>query len=134
MADNPSKIEDYPLAEKVPEQLKTPSGVSFTDINLEALMAGKVQMEDLRIAPESLERQAQIADCAGRNQLSENLRRAAELASVPEGKIMEVYAALRPGRAEKTDLLRLAAEMEEKYHASRCARFIREAAEAYFGQ
>ena len=134
MANNQSKIDDYPLAEKVPEQLKAPSGVSFTDINLQALMAGKVKMEDLRVAPVALERQAQIAEGAGRHQLSENLRRAVELAGVPEEKIMEVYNALRPGRSGKTDLLGLAAEMEERYHASRCARFIREAAEAYFGQ
>ena len=134
MANNQSKIDDYPLAEKVPERLKAPSGVSFTDINLEAVIAGKVRMEDLRVAPESLERQAQIAESSGRHQLAENLRRASELTGVSEGKIMEVYNALRPGRAEKSDLLSLAAEMEEKYHASRCARFIREAVEAYFGQ
>ena len=50
-------------------------------------------MSDLRIAPETLELQAQIAESAGRRQLAENLRRAGELVKVPETKILEVYQA-----------------------------------------
>ena len=36
-------MPDYPLAEKAPEQLKTPSGLAFHDITLEAVLAGEVE-------------------------------------------------------------------------------------------
>ena len=88
-------------------------------------------MSDLRIAPETLELQAQIAESAGRRQLAENLRRAAELVRVPETRILEVYQALRPGRSTPSQLERLAGELESEYRARRCARFLREAAQAY---
>ena len=90
-------MPDYPLAEKAPERLKTPSGLAFQDITLEAVLAGEVEMRDLRVTSEALELQAQVADEAGRPQLAENLRRAAELVDVPEDRILEVYKALRPG-------------------------------------
>ena len=79
---------------------------------------------------EALELQAQVAEDAGRRQLAGNLRRAAELVDVPEERILEVYNALRPGRATRDGLLALAAELESRYRAPRCAALIREAAEA----
>ena len=69
---------------------------------------------------------------AGRPQLAENFRRAAELAEVPEETIMLIYNALRPGRASQADLEKLADSLQRDFKASRCARFVREAAEAYF--
>ena len=121
-------MPDYPLADKMPERLKTPSGLAFQDITLEAVLAGKVKMEDLRVTPEALELQAQVAAAAGRPQLAQNLRRAAELVALPEDQILEIYKALRPGRASREALLALAAGLEEHYCASRCAALIREAA------
>ena len=127
-----SKITDnYPLSEKRPDRLTTPSGVSWKDIDLQSVLDGTLSMNDLRIAPETLELQAQIAESAGRRQLAENLRRAAELVKVPETRILEVYQALRPGRSTPSQLERLAGELESEYRARRCARFLREAAQAY---
>jgi propanediol dehydratase small subunit len=129
-----SPIHRYPLSEKAPERLKTPSGLPFKEIHLEAVLEGKVQMRDLRVTPEALELQAQIAEAAGRRQLAENLRRAAELAFIPEEKILQIYAALRPGRSSRRILDELAADLETTWKAPRCARFVREALEAYFNK
>ena len=127
-----SKVTDnYPLSEKRPDRLATPTGVSWKDIDLQSVLDGSLRMSDLRIAPETLELQAQIAESAGRRQLAENLRRAAELVNVPETRILEVYQALRPGRSTPSQLERLAGELESEYQARRCARFLREAAQAY---
>lgn len=125
-------IDDYPLSERQPQQLKTPSGLPFNEINLEAVLAGKIQMKDLRVTSEALERQAEIAEAAGRHQLAENLRRAGELARVPEAKILQIYQMLRPGRASKEALMKAAEELESQFQARRCACFVREAVRAYF--
>ena len=85
-------------------------------------------MEDLRVTAEALELQAQVADAAKRPQLAENLRRAAELVSVPEDTILEIYRALRPGRANRDELLALADRILTCYGAHRCAALVREAA------
>jgi propanediol dehydratase small subunit len=127
-------IGDYPLSERQPERLKTPSGLPFTEIDLEAVLAGKIQMTDLRVTSEALEWQAEIADAAGRHPLAENLRRASELARVPEDKILQIYQMLRPGRASEEVLMKAAEELESHFQAFRCARFVREAARAYFKQ
>jgi propanediol dehydratase small subunit len=121
-------MPDYPLAEKAPERLKTPSGLAFQDITLEAVLAGKVEMRDLRVTAEALELQAQVADEAGRPQLAENLRRAAELVDIPEDRILEVYKALRPGRGSRQALFELADDLENRWQAKRCAALVREAA------
>ena len=122
---------EYPLAENIHGSLKTPSGAAFDEITLEALMNGRISMEDLRVTSEALELQAQIADSVGRTQLGENLRRAAELVRVPEQEIIEIYNALRPGRADRGELDRMADDLENRYGARRCAALIREAAAAY---
>src|SRR5437867_12928873 len=101
-------MPDYPLAEKIPERLKTPSGRAFQDITLDAVMEGKIGMEDLRVTADALELQAQVAEAAGRPQLAENQRRAAELVGIPEERILEIYKALRPGRADRQLLYALA--------------------------
>ena len=121
-------MPEYPLAEKSPEILRTPSGLPFAGITLEAVLAGQVHMEDLRVTAEALELQAQVAENTDRPQLAANLRRAAELVSVPEEHILEIYNALRPGRATKAGLLELAARLEQNYRATRCAALLREAA------
>jgi propanediol dehydratase small subunit len=121
-------MPDYPLAEKIPERLKTPSGLAFQDITLEAVMDGKVGMEDLRVTAVALEMQAQVAETAGRPQLAENLRRAAELVGIPEERILEIYKALRPGRADRQLLFALADDLDRCYGAKRCAALVREAA------
>jgi propanediol dehydratase small subunit len=96
------------------------------EVTLEAVLEGRVTMDDLRITADALERQARIAEAAGRRQLAENLRRAAELVNVPEDRILEIYDALRPGRANAAGLLALADDLEQVYAAPRCARLLRE--------
>jgi propanediol dehydratase small subunit len=121
-------VPKYPLSEKSAELLRTPSGKRFDEITLDAVMAGGVGMEDFRVTAEALELQAQVAEAADRPQLAENLRRAAELVGVPEDTILEIYRALRPGRADKVELLALADRLVATYDANRCAALVREAA------
>jgi propanediol dehydratase small subunit len=119
---------EYPLSEKQVDRLKTPSGLPYGEITLEAVLDGRVKMEDLRVTAEALEMQARIAESAGRRQLAENLRRAAELVGVPEERILKVYEALRPGRADAAALRALADSLEREYGATRCAALLRDAA------
>ena len=74
MNENPH-LENYPLAEKQRERLRTPSGLPFQEITLEAALQGKIKMSDLRVTAEALEIQAQLAENAGRPQLAANFRR-----------------------------------------------------------
>jgi propanediol dehydratase small subunit len=119
---------EYPLSEKQAERLKTPSGLPYLEITLEAVLDGRVTMADLRVTAEALEMQARIAEDAGRRQLAENLRRAAELVGVPEERILEAYEALRPGRVDAEALRVLADGLEREYGAARCAALLRDAA------
>ena len=120
-------MPEYPLSEKMRATLRSPRGVPYDEITLDAVLDGRVTMDDLRTTSEALSMQAQIALDAGRPQLCENLRRAAELVNVPEEKILEVYQALRPGRADKSRLAELADELEQRYGAPLSAALVREA-------
>jgi propanediol dehydratase small subunit len=127
-------LSEYPLSEKIPSQLRTPCGTRFEDVTLEAVLDGRITMADLRVTAEALELQARVAEQAGRVQLAENLRRAAELVDLSEEHILSIYNSLRPGRASRSELLRLAEEMETAHHAPRCAALIREAADCGPGE
>lgn len=121
-------MSDYPLSEKSSQDLRTPSGRAFDSITLDAVLDGRIVMDDLRVTPEALRRQAAIALEAGRGQLAENLLRAAELATVPESFILTVYEALRPGRTTQQRLLEVAMQLEQDFQAPLCAALVREAA------
>jgi propanediol dehydratase small subunit len=124
--------KDYPLAETQPDSVIGKRGKALSDITLDALLAGNVTMDDLRITPQALTSQAEIARDAGRPTLALNFERAAELVNVPQDFIMEVYELLRPGRARtKQQLLDAATAMRESHGAHRIAKFIEEAAETY---
>ena len=123
---------DYPLAETQPQSVIGPRGKRLSDVTLDAVLDGSVTMEDLRITPEALLAQAEIARDAGRPTLAENFERAAELVNVPQDVIMQVYELLRPGRAKtKQQLLEAARMLREDYDASRMAAFVEEAAATY---
>lgn len=122
---------DYPLASKRPELLKTPTGKTLADITLDKIMNGEVKSEDVRITPETLKMQAEIADGVGRYQFANNLRRAAELVAIPDARVLEIYNAMRPYRSTKQELFAIADELEVKYNAKINAAFVREAAEVY---
>ena len=123
---------DYPLAETQPEAVRGPRGKRLADVTLDAVLSGEVTMEDLRITPDALIAQAEIARDAGRPTLAENFERAAELVNVPQDVIMQVYELLRPGRARaKQQLLDAARMLREEHSARRMAAFVEEAAEIY---
>ena len=123
--------KDYPLATKRPEDISTPTGKDLNDITLENILNGDIKPEDVRISPETLEMQAQIAEGMNRAAIARNLRRAAELIKVPDDRILEMYNALRPFRSTKEDLLKIADELENVYGAKVNADFVREAVEVY---
>lgn len=124
-------VADYPLSSRRPELLRTPSGKTLDDITLEAVLDKRVTADDLRITPETLELQAQIAEQTERPQMAENLRRAGELTRVPDERLLEIYASLRPGASTKPQLLAIAQELEETYAAPVNAALVREAADVY---
>jgi propanediol dehydratase small subunit len=122
---------DYPLAAKRPELVRSASGLSLEDITLEKAASGKINFDDIKIRPETLEYQAQIAESVGRPHLAGNLRRAAEMTKIPDQRVLEIYNALRPFRCTKQELLDIATELESKYGARICAAHLREAADVY---
>lgn len=121
---------DYPLGVKMPEAIKTPTGKPYSSLSYEKVIAGELTSDDMRIAPETLEMQAQVAESVGREAFAGNLRRAAELIAVPDERLLEIYNALRPYRSTKQELLDIAAELEG-YKCAIAAGLVREAAEVY---
>lgn len=128
----PPGIADYPLAETRPERVRARSGKPMAAITLDAVLAGEVSMDDLRIDASALRDQAAIARAAGRETLAANLERGADLVAVPREVVMATYDLLRPGRArDKAELLAAARRLREDYGAATVAAFVEEAAEVY---
>ena len=75
--------------------------------------------------------QAEIAEAANRKAFARNLRRAAELISVEDDKLLDIYNALRPNRSSKQELLDIAKDLEDNYKATINAALVRNAAEVY---
>lgn len=123
--------DQYPLGDNVPDRIRTPTGKSLADCTFEGVMSGQIKAEDMRISPETLEMQAQVADSVGRTTLATNFRRASELIAVPDDNLLATYDALRPYRSTKKELYDLADELEREYQCSVNAAFIREAADVY---
>lgn len=121
----------YPLGEHARERVLSRTGKGLDELTLEDLRAGRLTPEDLAIHPATLRAQAQVAEEARFPQLAANLRRAAELATIPQEKVLAVYEGLRPYRLTYAQLLALADELEREYAAPENARLVREAAEAY---
>lgn len=106
------------------------SGKPVDGLTVEAVRAGEVGVADLRIHPDTLERQAVVAEQHGNPQLAENLRRAAELTRLPDDEVLAVYEALRPGRSTPAQLTGLAASLAAR-GLPRCAALLTEAADIY---
>lgn len=117
---------DYPLGSKRPDLVTTPGGVSLEELRFE----DGLDAAELRATPATLRLQADVADAAGRSQLADNLRRAAELAPLPDDTILEVYTALRPRRSSAADLESWA-ERLEALGAPLTAAFVRDALRVY---
>jgi propanediol dehydratase small subunit len=105
----------------------TPSGIPLDRVLLDA---PGIDAAELRATPETLGLQAEVAEAAGRLQLAANLRRAAELAPLPDETILAVYTALRPRRSTAAELEAWAARLDE-LGAPLNAAFVREALGAY---
>lgn len=123
--------ENYPLAEKMADKIKTPTGKPFSSLSYDKVISGELTAEDMRISPETLEMQAQVAESVNREAFAGNLRRAAELISVPDDRLLEIYNALRPYRSSKQDLIDISNELDQKYGAKTAAALVREAADVY---
>lgn len=121
---------DYPLGTRRPDLVATPSGLPLADVTLAAARRGTLAADDVRATPATLRRQADVARAAGRAQLADNLERAAELTSVPDEELLEIYTALRPGRSSREQLEERAVRLEE-LGATKTAAFVREAAVVY---
>ena len=106
------------------------SGRAVGELTLDAVRQGEVSLADLRIHPETLEHQAEVAAAHENPQLAENLRRAAELTRLPDDEVLAIYEALRPGRSTPAQLTALAGELAGR-GLPRCAALLTEAAEVY---
>ena len=124
-------IKDYPIYEKRPELIKTQTGKSVDEINIENILSGKITPEDCRISAETLEYQAQIQESFGNPQIAANFRRAAEMTRIPDDRILQIYNCMRPHVSSKEELLAIAEELETQYQAAVNASLIREAAAVY---
>ena len=106
------------------------SGRAVEGLTVEAVRAAEIGVADLRIHPETLERQAVVAEQHGNPQLAGNLRRAAELTRLPDDEVLAIYEALRPGRSTPAQLNELAASLDTR-GLPRCAALLTEAADVY---
>src|SRR6476646_3425499 len=107
MLESPSfdPQRDYPVGSQRPDLVTTPGGIP------------------LRL-------QAEVAGGAGRSQLADNLRRAAELTPLADETILEIYTALRPGRSSAAELESWA-ERLDAHGAPLNAAFVRDALRVY---
>ena len=120
----------YPLSAAGRDAMHTASGRRVSDITLEAVLAGEVGPEDVRVSPETLLLQAGFAERDGKPQLGENLRRGAELVWFTDEELLRFYEMLRPGRSSAAELDELTETLAAR-GAERCAALVREARAAY---
>lgn len=111
-------------------EVRALSGRAVDDLTLAAVRRGEVTLPDLRIHPDTLERQAAVAEQHGNPQLAANLRRAAELTKLPDEEVLAIYEALRPGRSTAAVLTALAGSLADR-RLPRCAALVAEAAQVY---
>ncbi|MBM3688141.1 MAG: propanediol utilization protein [Actinobacteria bacterium] len=106
------------------------SGRPVDEVTLDAVRAGEITPDDVRIHPDTLLHQATVAQEHGNPQLAANFRRAAELTQLSDDRVMAIYEALRPRRSSVADLEAIAVELDAA-GATATAALVREAAQAY---
>jgi propanediol dehydratase small subunit len=106
------------------------SGREASELTVEGVVRGELGPDDIRISPETLRHQAEVARAHANPQLAANFERAAELTAFDESEILALYEMLRPGRASGNDLRAKADELDAR-SAPICAAFVREAATVY---
>jgi propanediol dehydratase small subunit len=112
------------------EPLLARSGRPADELTVDAVRVGQLELDDLRIHPEVLCRQAEVAELLGNSQLGENFRRAAEMTQLDDEEVLALYEALRPHRSTPAELIRLATSLADR-GLPMCARLFEEAAEVY---
>ena len=122
---------NYPLGEYEKDTITSKSGKKLKDITLQEVKNGNVTAEDIKISKETLMKQGQVCRENDNPIMAENMERASELVDVPDDVILKMYNKLRPNRSTYEELVLLAQELLEKYHAPRCAKMVLEAAEIY---
>lgn len=121
----------YPLGEFEKDRITSKTGKKLEEITLDEVMKNHIEADDIKISKETLKAQGQVAKDAGNDPMEKNFERAAELVDVPDDVILKMYDKLRPNRSTKLELVLMAQELLEKYHARNCARLVMEAAEVY---
>ena len=106
------------------------TGRESAEVTLDAVRSGDVAIDDVRIHPETLEHQAQVAERHGNPQLAENFRRAAELTQISDADVLRIYEALRPRRSTPEEFEDIARWLEAQ-GAPRNAQLVREASDVY---
>lgn len=122
---------NYPLGEFEADQITSKTGKKLSDITLEAVKAGRISAEDIKISKETLYKQGQVCKENDNPCMENNFVRASELVDVPDDVILKMYNKLRPNRSTKRELLEMANELLETYQAPHCAKLVLEAAEIY---
>ena len=92
-------MSSYPLGQNEADTITSKTGKKLSDITLDEVKRGNVQAEDIKISPEMLKRQGQVAKEADNPQMEANFQRASELANVPDEVILNMYNKLRPNRS-----------------------------------
>jgi propanediol dehydratase small subunit len=106
------------------------SGRDSSELTVDRLVRDELGPDDVRIHPETLRRQAEVAEQHANPQLAANFRRAAELALLPEEDVLALYDALRPNRSTADELEALAGRLDD-LPAPLTAALVREAGEVY---
>ena len=124
-------MSNYPLGQHEADTITSKTGKRLSQITLDEVKKGNVKAEDIKISPEMLMRQGQVAKEADNPQMEANFQRASELSNVPDDVILTMYNKLRPNRSTRQELVLMAQELLQKYNAPHCAKLVLEAAEIY---
>ncbi len=124
-------MSNYPLGQNEADTITSKTGKKLSQITLSEVKRGGVTAEDIKISPEMLRRQGQVAASVDNPQMAANFERAAELSNVPDDVILKMYDKLRPNRSTKRELVLMAQELLSEYQAPHCAKLVLEAAEIY---
>lgn len=106
------------------------SGINADEITVDNIRHGDITLDDVRIHPDTLEHQAQVAEDNGNSQLAGNFRRAAELTGFSDEEVLRLYEALRPNRSTAQELQAIAQDLASR-GAQRNADLFIQAADVY---
>jgi propanediol dehydratase small subunit len=106
------------------------SGINADEITVDNIRRGDITLDDIRIHPDTLEHQAQVAEDKGNPQLAGNFRRAAELTSFLDEEVLRLYEALRPNRSTAQELHTIAQDLASR-GAQKNAELFLQAADVY---